>query len=234
MHTHTHTHTSYSSAETLNTHLKVSSLFRRNSNSKRRQNNRTKRSGSETLAAGPLVATQIAAAQKAEAEAENETGAWGSSQDESLGSKPGRGAAAETVAGAMTLAVVLGVTALGALELGSDAIIGWAGGHATAAATTTTVKVSTVTASTSMSSEAEAYLRVRALSAPAALVGTVAVGAYRGLLVGGFDEGVSTWSLRLIGSLPSSPHPIVSIKPPNLCVNCSLPCPLQTPTYLTQ
>ena len=33
-----------------------------------------------------------------------------------------------------------------------------------------------------MRGEAEAYLRVRALSAPAALVGTVAVGAFRGLL----------------------------------------------------
>ena len=153
------------------------------------------------MAAGPLVATQIAAAQKAEAEAENETGAWGSSLDESLGSRPGRGAAAETVAGAMTIAVVLGVSALGALELGSDAIIGWAGGHATAAAATTTETVSTVptSTSTSMSNEAEAYLRVRALSAPAALVGTVAVGAYRGLLVGGgFDEGVSARSLRLM------------------------------------
>jgi hypothetical protein len=74
---------------------------------------------------GPLVATQIAAAQKAEGEAENETGAWGSSQDDDVpGSRPGRGAAAETVAGAMTLAVVLGFSALAALELGSDAIIG--------------------------------------------------------------------------------------------------------------
>lgn len=137
------------------------------------------------------MATQIAAAQKAEAEAENETGAWGS-QDEVPGSRPGRGAAAETVAGAMTLAVVLGVSAMVALELGSDAIIGWAGGDATAAVTATATaaagagagsNVSTEASSVAtISREAEAYLRVRALSAPAALVQTVAVGAYRGLL----------------------------------------------------
>lgn len=121
---------------------------------------------------GPLVATQIAAAQRAEAEAENETGAWGSLDDDAA-ARPGRGAAAETVAGAMTLAVVLGVSAFAALEIGSDQIIGWAGGDAADAVTS---------GGPSLTSEAEAYLRVRALSAPAALVGTVAVGAYRGLL----------------------------------------------------
>jgi len=143
---------------------------------------------------GPLVATQISAAKKAEKAG---TGAAGA----------GRAAAADTVAGAMTLALVLGFGALATLELGSDTIIGLAGGNTEVTPTTTEAAAvvgsgdgdgsTTATPPTTaaavgggdgedgaatLMSEAESYLRIRALSAPAVLVETVAIGAYRGLL----------------------------------------------------
>ena len=144
---------------------------------------------------GPLVATQIAAAQKAEAGAEAKDDDVDG--DVAVGAKDWRGrgagreAAADTVGGAMTLALLLGFGALVTLQLGSDEIIAWAGGDAaeTAAATATAAAAAADGASSSaaaaaaaapdatlLMSEAEAYLRVRAWSAPAALVGTV-VGA---------------------------------------------------------
>ena len=147
---------------------------------------------------GPLVAAQIAAARKTAAEA--------SASD---GSNPAdaRAAAAETVTGAMTLAIVIGVSACVALEAGADPILSWAGGDAAAnrdpvgAVGVGVVEVielphddsyreltsdgsnhASAPVESALMSEAEAYLRVRALSAPAALIGTVSVGAYRGLL----------------------------------------------------
>lgn len=147
---------------------------------------------------GPLVAAQIAAARKTAAEA-----------SPSDGSDPtdARTAAAETVTGAMTLAIVLGVSACVALEAGADPILSWAGGDAAAkrdpvgAVGVGVVEVvdlpgdgpmpaltgdgsypTSAPVESALMSEAEAYLRVRALSAPAALIGTVSVGAYRGLL----------------------------------------------------
>ena len=147
---------------------------------------------------GPLVAAQIAAARKTAAEA-----------SPSDGSDPAdaRAAAAETVTGAMTLAIVLGVSACVALEAGADPILSWAGGDAAAkrdpvgavgvgvvevvdlpgdgsmpALTGDGSNPTSAPVESALMSEAEAYLRVRALSAPAALIGTVSVGAYRGLL----------------------------------------------------
>ena len=147
---------------------------------------------------GPLVAAQIAAARKTAAEA-----------SPSDGSNPAdaRAAAAETVTGAMTLAIVLGVSAFVALEAGAYPILSWAGGDAAAnrdpvgAVGVGVVEVidlprddsmhtltgdgsypASAPVESALMSEAEAYLRVRALSAPAALIGTVSVGAYRGLL----------------------------------------------------
>ena len=135
---------------------------------------------------GPLVASQIAAAKEADAN--------GASCDE-------RRDASNTVRGAMTLALALGVAAFATLELAADPILAWAGGDA--AKGDLAVSLSTSPSPTAVGAvgvgvqtfnmrsggapetligEAEAYLRVRALSAPAALAGTVAVGAYRGLL----------------------------------------------------
>ena len=82
--------------------------------------------------------------------------------------------AAETVRGAMTVAVVLGVSACLALEFGAENVLRWSGGDGLAS--------STGVDGSGMMHQAEMYLRVRALSAPAALIGTVSVGAYRGLL----------------------------------------------------
>ena len=127
---------------------------------------------------GPLVASQIAAAA---AKDEPRT----SPEIAKTSVRVGRAAAAETVRGAMTLAVALGVSATLALELGADGVLAWAGGNGeeTAAFTLgTSGGVGGQIHAPTMLSEAEAYLRVRALSAPAALVGTVAVGAFRGLL----------------------------------------------------
>lgn len=126
---------------------------------------------------GPLVASQIAAAA-----AKNASRASDASGDDSGGDsvdgRVGRAAAAETVRGAMTLAVALGISATLALEIGADGVLAWAGGSALEG----TTAASSARIEPTMISEAEAYLRVRALSAPAALVGTVAVGAFRGLL----------------------------------------------------
>ena len=127
---------------------------------------------------GPLVASQIAAAA---AKDEPRT----SPEIAKTSVRVGRAAAAETVRGAMTLAVALGVSATLALEIGADGVLAWAGGNGeeTAAFTLgTSGGVGGQIHAPTMLSEAEAYLRVRALSAPAALVGTVAVGAFRGLL----------------------------------------------------
>ena len=76
------------------------------------------------LATSPtLSAAQIAAARKTAAEASPSDG----STAPMLGT-----AAAETVTGAMTLAIVLGVSACVALEAGADPILSWAGGDAAA------------------------------------------------------------------------------------------------------
>ena len=113
---------------------------------------------------GPLVASQIA-----QANVEND------SKDSKDSKYSTRAAAADTVQGAMTIAVVLGVSACVALELGADSVLRWAGGDGL-------VDPTGSIEGSRMMTEAESYLRVRALSAPAALIGTVAVGAYRGLL----------------------------------------------------
>jgi Na+-driven multidrug efflux pump len=140
---------------------------------------------------GPLVASQIAAAQRHAGEegSGSKRSERGSAPDE----RSARAAAAETVQGAMTLAVVLGVAATVALELFADQILAGAGGTGFAPAAVTaldsdgTVRAVGERTNDAMEGldvfrEAESYLRVRALSAPAALIGTVAVGAFRGLL----------------------------------------------------
>ena len=116
---------------------------------------------------GPLVASQIAAA-KAEESENHYDDRYENTQSTT------RVQAAETVRGAMTVAVVLGVSACLALELGAENVLRWSGGDGLAS--------STGVDGSGMMHQAEMYLRVRALSAPAALIGTVAVGAYRGLL----------------------------------------------------
>ena len=116
---------------------------------------------------GPLVASQIAAA-KAEESENRYDDRYENTQSTT------RVQAAETVRGAMTVAVVLGVSACLALELGAENVLRWSGGDGLAS--------STGVDGSGMMHQAEMYLRVRALSAPAALIGTVAVGAYRGLL----------------------------------------------------
>lgn len=120
---------------------------------------------------GPLVASQIAAAE-AEATAFNDAGA-GTNQTNTKTTT--RTKAAETVRGAMTLAVSLGIFACVALELGAENILRWSGADGVSS-------LNSGVDGGNMLRQAEAYLRVRALSAPAALIGTVAVGAYRGLL----------------------------------------------------
>ena len=127
---------------------------------------------------GPLVASQIAAAAAKNASRASDAPGDDSGGDGRVDGTVGRAAAAETVRGAMTLAVALGVSATLALEIGADGVLAWAGGNALEG----TTAASSASIEPTMMSEAEAYLRVRALSAPAALVGTVAVGAFRGLL----------------------------------------------------
>jgi Na+-driven multidrug efflux pump len=127
---------------------------------------------------GPLVASQIAAAAAKNASRASDAPGDDSGGDGRVDGRVGRAAAAETVRGAMTLAVALGVSATLALEIGADGVLAWAGGNALEG----TTAASSASIEPTMMSEAEAYLRVRALSAPAALVGTVAVGAFRGLL----------------------------------------------------
>jgi Na+-driven multidrug efflux pump len=127
---------------------------------------------------GPLVASQIAAAAAKNASRASDASGDDSGGDGRVDGRVGRAAAAETVRGAMTLAVALGVSATLALEIGADGVLAWAGGNALEG----TTAASSASIEPTMMSEAEAYLRVRALSAPAALVGTVAVGAFRGLL----------------------------------------------------
>ena len=126
---------------------------------------------------GPLVASQIAAAAAKNASRASDASGDDSGGDGRVDGTVGRAAAAETVRGAMTLAVALGVSATLALEIGADGVLAWAGGNALEGTTAASSSLEPT-----MMSEAEAYLRVRALSAPAALVGTVAVGAFRGLL----------------------------------------------------
>ena len=116
---------------------------------------------------GPLVASQIAAAKAEESENRYDD------RYENIQSTT-RVQAAETVRGAMTVAVVLGVSACLALEFGAENVLRWSGGDGLAS--------STGVDGSGMMHQAEMYLRVRALSAPAALIGTVSVGAYRGLL----------------------------------------------------
>ena len=116
---------------------------------------------------GPLVASQIAAA-KAEESENRYDDRYENTQSTT------RVQAAETVRGAMTVAVVLGVSACVALEFGAENVLRWSGGDGLAS--------STGVDGSGMMHQAEMYLRVRALSAPAALIGTVSVGAYRGLL----------------------------------------------------
>ena len=60
------------------------------------------------------------------------------------------------------------------IQFGAENVLRWSGGDGLAS--------STGVDGSGMMHQAEMYLRVRALSAPAALIGTVAVGAYRGLL----------------------------------------------------
>ena len=123
---------------------------------------------------GPLVASQIAAAEAEATALSDDAGLSGTNQTNNAKTTT-RTKAAETVRGAMTLAVSLGIFACVALELGAETILRWSGADG----------VSSLNGEVdggNMLRQAEAYLRVRALSAPAALIGTVAVGAYRGLL----------------------------------------------------
>ena len=122
---------------------------------------------------GPLVASQIAAAE-AEATALDDAGTTTTNTTTTTT----RAEAAETVRGAMTLAVALGIFACVGLELGADSVLRWSGADGVSSSGVTNSGVD----GGNMLRQAEAYLRVRALSAPAALIGTVAVGAYRGLL----------------------------------------------------
>ena len=131
---------------------------------------------------GPLVASQIAAAAaKRASTSEASDGAETATTTSEMEIGAGRAAAAETVRGAMTLAVALGISATLALEIGADGVLAWAGGNGSRDVLVTNEQTNEGSGPT-MRGEAEAYLRVRALSAPAALVGTVAVGAFRGLL----------------------------------------------------
>jgi len=66
------------------------------------------------------------------------------------------------------------VTSCFLIQFGAENVLRWSGGDGLAS--------STGVDGSGMMHQAEMYLRVRALSAPAALIGTVAVGAYRGLL----------------------------------------------------
>ena len=125
---------------------------------------------------GPLVASQIAAAE-AEATALDDAGTTTTNTTTNTTTTTTRAEAAETVRGAMTLAVALGIFACVGLELGADTVLRWSGADGVSSG----VANSAVDGG-NMLRQAEAYLRVRALSAPAALIGTVAVGAYRGLL----------------------------------------------------
>ena len=131
---------------------------------------------------GPLVASQIAAAAAKRASAsEASDGAETATTTSETEIGAGRAAAAETVRGAMILAVALGISATLALEIGADGVLAWAGGNGSRDVLVTNEQTNEGSGPT-IRGEAEAYLRVRALSAPAALVGTVAVGAFRGLL----------------------------------------------------
>ena len=124
---------------------------------------------------GPLVASQIAAAEAEATALSDDAGLSGTNRTNTKTKTTTRTKAAETVRGAMTLAVSLGIFACVALELGAETILRWSGADG----------VSSLNGEVdggNMLRQAEAYLRVRALSAPAALIGTVAVGAYRGLL----------------------------------------------------
>ena len=125
---------------------------------------------------GPLVASQIAAAE-AEATALDDAGTTTTNTTTNTTTTTTRAEAAETVRGAMTLAVALGIFACVGLELGADSVLRWSGADGVSSGVT-----NSGVDGGNMLRQAEAYLRVRALSAPAALIGTVAVGAYRGLL----------------------------------------------------
>ena len=118
---------------------------------------------------GPLVASQIAAAEAEAADLDDAGVATNTTTT--------RAQAAETVRGAMTLAVALGIFACVSLELGAETVLRWSGADGVSSGAT-----NGGVDGGNMLRQAEAYLRVRALSAPAALIGTVAVGAYRGLL----------------------------------------------------
>ena len=118
---------------------------------------------------GPLVASQIAAAEAEAADLDDASVATNTTTT--------RAQAAETVRGAMTLAVALGIFACVSLELGAETVLRWSGADGVSSGAT-----NGGVDGGNMLRQAEAYLRVRALSAPAALIGTVAVGAYRGLL----------------------------------------------------
>ena len=84
----------------------------------------------------------------------------------------GRNAAAETVGGAMALALILGVSATGVLLVGSESLLDASGAS-------DAVQFENG-ASSELHDDAEVYLKIRAFAAPAALIDTVAVGAYRG------------------------------------------------------
>lgn len=144
-----------------------------------------------SVVTGPLVAKQFSSAQKVKTAIIGHSGVrfGGSVTDVSL-NESGRQAASGTVKGAMVLALLIGVFASAILELNSDVILSLAGGEAAAKAETAPLTSSSIDetlrktqVNTSlMTSQAELYLRIRALGAPAALVGTVAVGTYRGIL----------------------------------------------------
>jgi hypothetical protein len=114
---------------------------------------------------GPLVASQIAAA-KAEESENRYDDRYENTQSTT------RVQAAETVRGAMTVAVVLGVSACLALEFGAENVLRWSGGDGLAS--------STGVDGSGMMHQAEMYLRVRAL------VGTGGVDRHR---IGGGVQG---------------------------------------------
>ena len=117
---------------------------------------------------GPLVAAKISAAG-----GRNSAG--------------GRSAAKETVGSAMALAIVLGCASCAVLEVFSDPLLELCGAHHQVLLTadgefTPSLMDADAPNVDALYENAEAYLRIRAFSLPAALISTVGVGTFRGLL----------------------------------------------------
>ena len=76
---------------------------------------------------GPLVASQIAAAEAEVTQALDDAGTTTTNTTTNTTTTTTRAEAAETVRGAMTLAVALGIFACLGLELGADTVLRWSG-----------------------------------------------------------------------------------------------------------